>query len=234
MRSEDQALAGTSPSAASTGSPARLWTMQLPGRGMWGKPGDHDEAIRVLRRAVEMGVTLIDTADSYGPEVSERLIREALHPYPADLVVATKAGHDTAGPNQWDGSTEGPSTSRSRPTKACACSGCSASSCSSCTASTRLYPSPNSSAPSSTFGDQGKIGHIGLSRGLGSRDRDGPRHRTDCHGSEPVQPLRPGTLRMSSSSCEHHDIGFIPRSRWPRAGWPGQTGPCAASPPSKA
>ncbi len=66
--------------------------MQIPGSGVWGEPRDHDEVIRVLRRALEPEVTLIDTADSYGPEVSERLIREALHPYPDDLVLATKAG----------------------------------------------------------------------------------------------------------------------------------------------
>jgi pyridoxine 4-dehydrogenase len=76
-------------------------TMQLPGPGVWGEPLDHDEAIRVLRRAVELGVTLIDTADSYGPEVSERLIHEALHPYPKGVVIATKAGMTRSGPNQW-------------------------------------------------------------------------------------------------------------------------------------
>ena len=72
--------------------------MRIPGPGVWGEPRDHDEVIRVLRRAVELGVTFIDTADSYGPEVSERLIHEALHPYPADLVIATKAGLDAARP----------------------------------------------------------------------------------------------------------------------------------------
>jgi aryl-alcohol dehydrogenase-like predicted oxidoreductase len=76
--------------------------MQIPGPGVWGEPGDHDEVIRVLRRAVELGVTFIDTADSYGPEVSERIIREALHPYPGDLVIATKAGMTRPGPGRWD------------------------------------------------------------------------------------------------------------------------------------
>lgn len=75
--------------------------MQLPGPGVWGEPLDHDEAIRVLRRAVEGGVTLIDTADVYGPRVAERLIAEALHPYPDDLVVATKAGMTRSGPDRW-------------------------------------------------------------------------------------------------------------------------------------
>jgi aryl-alcohol dehydrogenase-like predicted oxidoreductase len=75
--------------------------MQLPGSGVWGPPDDHDEAIRVLRRAVELGVTFIDTADAYGPFVAEELIREALHPYPEDLVIATKAGLTRHGPGIW-------------------------------------------------------------------------------------------------------------------------------------
>src|SRR5215469_15832355 len=66
--------------------------MRITGKGVWGEPQDHDEVVRVLRRAVELGINFIDTADSYGPEVSERLIAEALHPYPSDLVIATKAG----------------------------------------------------------------------------------------------------------------------------------------------
>jgi aryl-alcohol dehydrogenase-like predicted oxidoreductase len=76
-------------------------TMQLTGSGVWGEPADHTEAIAVLRRAVELGINLIDTADSYGPEVAERLIAEALHPYPADLLIATKAGFQRPGPSRW-------------------------------------------------------------------------------------------------------------------------------------
>src|SRR6478735_3540111 len=75
--------------------------MQITGPGIWGEPRDRDEAIRVLRRAVELGVTFIDTADSYGPFVSELLIREALHPYADDLVIATKAGLTRSGPDDW-------------------------------------------------------------------------------------------------------------------------------------
>ena len=76
--------------------------MRITGKGIWGEPRDHAEAIAVLRRAVELGITLIDTADSYGPEVSERLIAEGLHPYPDDLVIATKAGFLRPGPNRWE------------------------------------------------------------------------------------------------------------------------------------
>ena len=75
--------------------------MRLTGKGIWGEPRDPGEAIAVLRRAVELGVNLIDTADSYGPEVSERLIAEALYPYPQGLVIATKAGFERPGPDQW-------------------------------------------------------------------------------------------------------------------------------------
>ena len=75
--------------------------MRLTGRGVWGPPDDHDECIRVLRRLVELGVNFIDTADSYGPFVSEELIKEALHPYADGLVVATKAGLLRTGPDEW-------------------------------------------------------------------------------------------------------------------------------------
>jgi len=75
--------------------------MQLTGPGVWGEPRDPDEAVRVLRRAVELGVDFIDTADSYGPVVSERLIREALHPFADRLVIATKAGLARTGPDRW-------------------------------------------------------------------------------------------------------------------------------------
>jgi len=76
--------------------------MRITGPGIWGPPADHDEAIAVLRRAVELGINLIDTANSYGPEVSEDLIAEALHPYPDDLVIATKGGLVRPGPNVWN------------------------------------------------------------------------------------------------------------------------------------
>jgi aryl-alcohol dehydrogenase-like predicted oxidoreductase len=75
--------------------------MRLTGDGIWGEPADRPEAVRVLRRAVELGINLIDTADSYGPNVAEEIIAEALYPYPTDLVIATKGGFDRPGPNQW-------------------------------------------------------------------------------------------------------------------------------------
>ena len=75
--------------------------MRLTGEGIWGEPADREECQRVLRRVIDLGINFIDTADSYGPEVSERLIGETLYPYPDDLVIATKAGLTRPGPGQW-------------------------------------------------------------------------------------------------------------------------------------
>ena len=75
--------------------------MRITGEGIWGWPPDRDNALKVVRRAIDLGVDLIDTADAYGPETSELLIAEALHPYPKDLVIATKGGLTRPGPGQW-------------------------------------------------------------------------------------------------------------------------------------
>ena len=95
------AASGTFTFAGMTVHRLGFGAMRLTGRGVWGEPRDRAECIRVLRRAVELGVDFIDTADSYGPYVSEDLIREALHPYPEGLVIATKAGLTRSGPNEW-------------------------------------------------------------------------------------------------------------------------------------
>lgn len=75
--------------------------MRITGEGIWGPPKDHEECIRVLKRTIELGINFIDTADSYGPNVSEELIAEALYPYPKDVVIATKGGLLRTGPNKW-------------------------------------------------------------------------------------------------------------------------------------
>src|SRR5450432_2955232 len=75
--------------------------MIITGKGVWGPPKNREEAVRVLRRAIELGINFIDTADSYGPGVSEEIIAEALHPYPEGLVIATKAGFERPGPDRW-------------------------------------------------------------------------------------------------------------------------------------
>jgi aryl-alcohol dehydrogenase-like predicted oxidoreductase len=87
-------------------------TMQIPGPGVWGPPRDHDEAIRVLRRAVELGVNFIDTADSYGSYVAEELIRESLYPYREGIVIATKAGLTRVGPITGSGPSQWPPVGR--------------------------------------------------------------------------------------------------------------------------
>jgi aryl-alcohol dehydrogenase-like predicted oxidoreductase len=94
-------LSGTFEIAGKTVHRLGFGAMRLTGPGVWGEPADRAECIRVLRRAVELGVDLIDTADSYGPYVSEEIIREALHPYPEHLLIATKAGFVRHGPDQW-------------------------------------------------------------------------------------------------------------------------------------
>lgn len=101
--------AATSPAAGSTWklggdllvNRLGFGAMRITGPGIWGWPADRENALKVLRRAVELGVNLIDTADAYGPETSELLIAEALHPYPAGLVIATKGGNTRPGPGQW-------------------------------------------------------------------------------------------------------------------------------------
>ena len=135
----DLARPAPSPSAA-TSPVVRLGygTMQLPGEGVWGPPKDHDEAIRVLRRAVELGITFFDTADSYGPNVAEELLAEALHPYADDLVIATKAGLTRQGPGQWT-PVGNPAYLRQQASSRCAGSAWSGSTSSSCTASTATY-----------------------------------------------------------------------------------------------
>ena len=97
----DASAAGTFDIADMTVNRLGFGAMRVVGDGVWGDPPDRDRSLRVLRRAVELGVNLIDTADSYGPHVSEELIAEALYPYPDDLVIATKGGLERSGPGQW-------------------------------------------------------------------------------------------------------------------------------------
>jgi aryl-alcohol dehydrogenase-like predicted oxidoreductase len=97
----DAGAAGTFAIADMTVNRLGFGAMRITGKGIWGEPPDRESAKSVLRRAVELGVNLIDTADSYGPGVSEELIARALHPYPDDVVIATKGGLERSGPGQW-------------------------------------------------------------------------------------------------------------------------------------
>ena len=120
--------------------------MRITGRGIWGEPADHDDAITTLRRAVELGVNFVDTADSYGPFVSERIIAEALHPFPDDLVIATKGGMTRSGPGQW-GLDGRPQHLRARlATRACSACASSRSRCTSSIARIRTCRSTTRSA----------------------------------------------------------------------------------------
>jgi pyridoxine 4-dehydrogenase len=182
--------------------------MRITGDGIWGPPDDPEEARRVLRRVVEVGVNLIDTADSYGPEVSENLIAEALHPYPEGLVIATKGGLRRSGPGQW------PRDGRPERLKEC------------CEASLRrlrleridLYQlhSPDPQVPlEDSLGalkelqDEGKVRHIGISN-VSGKELERARAVVDI---VTVQNRYNLTDRHSESlleTCERDGIGFIP------------------------
>jgi aryl-alcohol dehydrogenase-like predicted oxidoreductase len=182
--------------------------MRITGEGIWGPPEDPDEAKRLLRRVVELGIDLIDTADSYGPEVSENLIAEALHPYPDGLVIATKGGLRRTGPGQW------PRDARPERLKEC------------CEASLRrlkldrvdLYqlhspdprvPLEDSVGALKELQDEGKIRHVGISnvsldelnraRGVVEVVSVQNRYSLEDRDSEDVLDV-----------CEEAGIGFIP------------------------
>jgi pyridoxine 4-dehydrogenase len=181
--------------------------MRLTGRGILGEPEDPEEARRVLRRAVELGVNLIDTADSYGPEVSERLIAEALHPYPVDLVIATKGGYTRPGgrwvpdgrPDHLRGACEG-SLRRLEVDRI------------------DLYqfhtPDPRVPFEDSVWAlaelrDEGKIRHVGLSN-VGVRELE---IAIDIVPIASVQNRYNLTDRSSEAvlqACEREEVGFIP------------------------
>lgn len=182
--------------------------MRITGQGIWGEPEDRAESVRTLKRALEVGITLIDTADSYGPEVSERLIAEALYPYPDELVIATKGGLLRPGPGQW--------TPDGRPQHLReACEG----------SLRRLRvdeidvyqlhrPDPNVPYEESVgallqLKDEGKIRHIGVSNV--SRDQLRQAQRVTTIVS--VQNRYNLSDRASESvleACEEEDLAFIP------------------------
>jgi pyridoxine 4-dehydrogenase len=183
-------------------------SMRLTGKGIWGQPANRAEAISVLQRAVELGINFIDTADSYGPHVAEELIAEALHPYPADLVIATKGGFDRPGPDRW--------VENGRPEHLI----------SACDGSLRrlrldridLYqlhridpkvPAEEQLGTLKSLQAQGKIKHIGLSE----VNVDQLKHAQTLVDIVSVQNRYSVTDRGSEdvlNYCEQHDIAFIP------------------------
>jgi pyridoxine 4-dehydrogenase len=182
--------------------------MRITGDGIWGPPDDPEEATRLLRRVVELGVNLIDTADSYGPEVSENLIAEALHPYPEGLVIATKGGLRRTGPGQW------PRDARPERLREC------------CEASLRrlrreridLYQlhSPDPRVPlEDSLGalkelqDEGKIRHIGISN-VSREELERARAVVDVVTVQNRYNLTDRHSEDVLEACERDGIGFIP------------------------
>jgi pyridoxine 4-dehydrogenase len=182
--------------------------MRITGNGIWGPPDDPEGARRLLRRVVELGVNLIDTADSYGPEVSENLIAEALHPYPEGLVIATKGGMRRTGPGQW------PRDARPERLKEC------------CEASLRrlrldridLYQlhSPDPRVPlEDSLGalkelqDEGKVRHIGVSN-VSSEELERARAVVDVVTVQNRYNLAERHSEDVLEECERAGIGFIP------------------------
>jgi pyridoxine 4-dehydrogenase len=182
--------------------------MRITGDGIWGPPDDPEEAKRLLRRVVELGIDLIDTADSYGPEVSENLIAEALHPYPDGLVIATKGGLRRSGPGQW------PRDARPERLKEA------------CEASLRrlkldridLYQlhSPDNKVPfEDSIGalkelqDEGKIGHIGISN-VSVDELERARAIAEVVTVQNRYSLEDRHSEDVLETCESFGIGFIP------------------------
>jgi aryl-alcohol dehydrogenase-like predicted oxidoreductase len=182
--------------------------MRITGEGIWGPPDDPEEAKRLLRRVVERGVNLIDTADSYGPEVSENLIAEALHPYPDGLVIATKGGLRRTGPGEW------PRDARRERLKEC------------CEASLRrlkleridLYQlhSPDSKVPyEDSVGalkelqDEGKIRHVGVSN-VSVEELEQARAIVEIVTVQNRYNLEDRDSEDVLEACEAASIGFIP------------------------
>jgi aryl-alcohol dehydrogenase-like predicted oxidoreductase len=182
--------------------------MRITGQGIWGPPDDPEEAKRLLRRVVELGIDLIDTADSYGPEVSELLIAEALHPYPDGLVIATKGGLRRSGPGQW------PRDARPERLKEC------------CEASLRrlkldridLYQlhSPDPKVPyGDSVGalrelqDEGKIRHVGISN-VSLEQLAEARAIVEVVTVQNRYNLEDRDSEDVLEACEAASIGFIP------------------------
>lgn len=182
--------------------------MRITGPGVWGPPKDHDEAIRVLKRAVELDVNLIDTADSYGPEVSENLIAEALHPYPDDLLIATKGGLRRTGPGEW------PRDLRPERIKEC------------CEASLKrlrvdqidLYqlhavdpnvPYEDTVGAAKELQDEGKVRHVGVCN-VGRTELEVARGIVDVVSVQNRYSVVDRSSERVLNVCEEEGLGFLP------------------------
>ncbi|MGH2803814.1 MAG: aldo/keto reductase [Thermoleophilaceae bacterium] len=184
--------------------------MRITGDGIWGPPDDPEAARRLLRRVVELGVNLIDTADSYGPEVSERLIAEALHPYPDDLVIATKGGLRRSAPGQW------PRDGRPERLREC----CEGSLIRLRLERIDLYQlhSPDPRVPlEDSLGalkelqDEGKIRHIGVSN-VSAGELERARAAVDVVSVQNRYNVADRHSEAVLDACEREGLGFLPWS----------------------
>lgn len=194
--------------------------MRLTGKGVWGPPADRDECLRVLRRAVELGVNFIDTANSYGPYVSEELIREALHPYPEDLLIATKAGLLRTGPDAWV-SLGKPAYLRQEVEMSLVRLGVDTIDLFQLHRVDRDYPLADQVGELAALRDEGKIRHIGLSE----VDVDQLREAQQVTAIASVQNMYNLSVRQSEPLLDvatAEGVGFIP---W----FPLAAGPLAAA-----
>lgn len=182
--------------------------MQITGDGVWGPPRDHDESIRVLRRAVELGITFFDTADSYGPEVSEQLIREALHPYADDVVVATKAGLTRQGPGVWT-PLGFPPYLRQQCELSLRRLGVEAIDLFQLHRIDRAYPLEDQVGELRKLQEEGKVRHIGLSE-VSVEQLEAARAVADIATVQNLYNLGNRSAEALVDHCEREGIGFIP------------------------
>ena len=182
--------------------------MRITGEGIWGEPEDRDEAIAVLHRALELGVNFIDTADSYGPEVSEKLIAEALHPYPDDLLIATKAGLLRDGPGEW--TTDGnPDRLRSAVEDSLGRLKLDRIDLLQLHRIDSNYPVEDQIGALTDLRDEGKIAHIGLSE-ISVEQLDEVQEMTEVVSVQNLYNLENRKAADVLEACEQRGIGFIP------------------------
>jgi aryl-alcohol dehydrogenase-like predicted oxidoreductase len=183
-------------------------SMQLTGRGVWGDPKDPEEAVRVLRRAVELGINLIDTADSYGPVVAEQLIHRALHPYPDSLVIATKAGLTRQGPNRWT-PVGRPAYLRQQAEMSLRNLGLEQIPLFQLHRIDPDVPLEDQVGELRKLQDEGKIGHVGLSE-VSVEDLQAAEKITPIATVQNLYNLTNRDAEPLLDYCEEHGVGFIP------------------------
>src|SRR6476620_7701335 len=183
-------------------------TMQLPGEGVWGPPRDRDEAHRVLRRAVEIGITFFDTADSYGPYVAEDLLREALHPYADDVVIATKAGLTRQGPGVWTPLGQ-PAYLRQEVEMSLRRLGLERIDLFQLHRIDPAYPLADQVGELKALQDEGKIRHIGLSE-VSVEQLRAAQQTAEIVSVQNLYNLANRSAEALLDHCTEHGIGFIP------------------------